>query len=46
MVGPRGGLRVLDHAEFLERWGEVDMTRVRDGSNPMLDSYRNAAFIL
>ncbi|KAM0786527.1 hypothetical protein ACM66B_001984 [Microbotryomycetes sp. NB124-2] len=40
------GLTVVDHAEFLERWAEVDMTRVRDGSNPMLDSYRNASFIL
>lgn len=44
-VGARG-LTVLDHAEFLERWGETEMTRVQDGSNPMLDSYRNAAFIL
>lgn len=40
------GLTVMDHGEFLERWGETEMTRVRDGSNPMLDSYRNAAFIL
>ena len=40
------GLTVMEHGDFLERWGEVEMTRVRDGSNPMLDSYRNAAFIL
>lgn len=40
------GLKVLDHSEFLERWGEVEMTRTRDGSNPMVDSYQNAKFIL
>ena len=40
------GLSVLDHNEFLERWGEVEMTRTRDGSNPMVDSYENAKFLV
>ncbi|SCV70325.1 BQ2448_1719 [Microbotryum intermedium] len=39
------GLSVVDHGEFLERWGETEMTRVGDGSNPMIDSYGNAKFI-
>jgi hypothetical protein len=39
------GLSVLDHGEFLERWGETEMTRLRDGTNPMIDSYENAKFI-
>ncbi|GAA6026784.1 hypothetical protein JCM8202_005843, partial [Rhodotorula sphaerocarpa] len=42
---PRRALEVLDHAEFLERWAETDMTRVGDGTNPMVDSYQNAKFI-
>ncbi|KAL8286850.1 hypothetical protein RQP46_003856 [Phenoliferia psychrophenolica] len=40
------GLSVLDHAEFLERWGEVEMTKCQDGSNPMVAFYENAKFIL
>ncbi|KAK4703887.1 hypothetical protein P7C70_g2325, partial [Phenoliferia sp. Uapishka_3] len=40
------GLTVLDHAEFLERWGEVEMTRCKDGTNPMVSHYENAKFIL
>lgn len=40
------GLKVLDHGEFLERWGEVDMTRLRDGSNPMVESYLNQKFLV
>lgn len=39
------GLKVLEHGEFLERWGEVEMTRTRDGSNPLLETYTNAKFI-
>ncbi|KDE07443.1 hypothetical protein MVLG_02309 [Microbotryum lychnidis-dioicae p1A1 Lamole] len=39
------GLSVVDHGEFLERWGETEMTTVGDGSNPMIDSYENAKFI-
>jgi len=42
----RADLQVLDHAEFLSKYGEVEMTRVRDGTNPMVDSYENAKFIL
>lgn len=42
----RADLQVLDHGEFLRRYGEVEMTRVRDGTNPMVESYENAKFIL
>lgn len=37
---------MLGHGEFLERWGEVEMTKCRDGSNPMVASYENAKFII
>ncbi|GAA5990237.1 hypothetical protein JCM11641_001794 [Rhodosporidiobolus odoratus] len=48
---PRSGpkrreLRIVDHASFLEEWAEVEMTRTKDGSNPLLDSYANAKFAL
>ena len=42
----RAELEVVDHAEFLTRYGEVERTRVRDGTNPMVESYENAKFIL
>ncbi|KAM0754444.1 DUF185-domain-containing protein [Meredithblackwellia eburnea MCA 4105] len=45
-VGTSRGLTVVDHSEFLERWGETDATRLRDGSNPMVGFYENAKFIL
>ncbi|GAA6010662.1 hypothetical protein JCM11491_003015 [Sporobolomyces phaffii] len=45
-LGHSKGLQVVDHAEFLERWGETDRTRTRDGSNPMIESYLNAKFFL
>ncbi|GAA5871839.1 hypothetical protein JCM16303_000894 [Sporobolomyces ruberrimus] len=45
-LGHSKGLQVVDHADFLERWGETDRTRVRDGSNPMIESYLNAKFFL
>lgn len=38
-------LRVMNHAEFLERFGEIEMTRCQDGSNPMVQFYENAKFI-
>ena len=41
----RRNLRILSHREFLERYGEPERTRLRDGSNPMLDLYENAAFM-
>lgn len=40
----RSGLDVLSHRDFLEQWGEVDRTQLRNGDNPMLDHYENAAF--
>ncbi|GAA5930269.1 type II protein arginine methyltransferase [Sporobolomyces koalae] len=45
-LGHTKGLQVVDHAEFLERWGETDRTRIRDGSNPMTESYLNTKFFL
>ncbi|GAA5956456.1 hypothetical protein JCM10213_006870 [Rhodosporidiobolus nylandii] len=39
-------LEVVDHEDFLREWAEVERTRVRDGSNPMLESYANAKFAL
>ena len=42
----RAELKVMNHAEFLSKHGEVEMTRVRDGTNPMVESYENAKFIL
>ncbi|KAH8918706.1 DUF185-domain-containing protein [Atractiella rhizophila] len=38
-------LEILSHGKFLERWGDVERTECRDGSNPMLDWYANAKFI-
>ncbi|TNY21505.1 S-adenosyl-L-methionine-dependent methyltransferase [Rhodotorula diobovata] len=38
-------LQVHAHGSFLETWGETDMTRTRDGSNPMVESYANAKFV-
>lgn len=43
--GRRRALEVIDHADFLEEWAEIDMTRTQDGTNPMVDSYQNAKFI-
>jgi len=45
-LGGKKGLQVVDHADFLERWGEIDRTRIRDGSNPMIESYLNAKFFM
>ena len=43
--GNRKPLRVLSHRQFLERYGEPEYTQLKDGTNPMLDLYENAAFI-
>ncbi|GAA5902507.1 hypothetical protein JCM5296_006436 [Sporobolomyces johnsonii] len=45
-LGASRALQVVSHGEFLERWAETDQTRVADGSNPMVESYGNAKFIL
>ncbi|GAA5922517.1 hypothetical protein JCM1841_006185 [Sporobolomyces salmonicolor] len=45
-LGASKALQVVSHEEFLERWAETDRTRVADGSNPMVESYGNAKFIL
>lgn len=45
-LGPSGrSLQVVDHGDFLEEWGETDMTRLGDGSNPLVETYQNAKFI-
>jgi hypothetical protein len=53
-LGVRGGggsksglprLRVRSHREFLEEYGETQRTRLRDGSNPMLEYYANQSFL-
>ncbi|GJN90199.1 hypothetical protein Rhopal_003198-T1 [Rhodotorula paludigena] len=43
--GGNGAPSVVSHADFLSQWAETDMTRVGDGSNPMVESYANAQFI-
>ncbi|GAA5917362.1 hypothetical protein JCM6882_006337 [Rhodosporidiobolus microsporus] len=43
---PKRELKVYTHAEFLDKWAEVDRTKVRDGSNPLLESYQNARFVV
>ena len=42
---PVRGLVVSEHGDFLERWGETEMTRLSDGNNPMIEFYKNAQFI-
>ncbi|TFK74970.1 DUF185-domain-containing protein [Pluteus cervinus] len=36
---------VFTHTEFLETYGELDQTRLRNGENPMLDFYKNVKFL-
>ncbi|KAK0526069.1 hypothetical protein OC842_005300 [Tilletia horrida] len=38
--------RLYSHAEFLERYAEVERTVLRDGTNPMVSWYANASFFL
>ncbi|KAE8233185.1 hypothetical protein CF326_g1782 [Tilletia indica] len=38
--------RLCTHAEFLERYAEVERTMLRDGTNPMVSWYANASFFL
>ncbi|GAA5848871.1 hypothetical protein JCM8547_006372 [Rhodosporidiobolus lusitaniae] len=44
--GERRTLQVYEHREFLERWAETDRTRTDDGSNPLLESYENARWVV
>jgi hypothetical protein len=37
--------RVLSHEEFLRRWAYVEDTEVKNGENPLLEFYKNAAVI-
>lgn len=43
IVGKVG--KTASHREFLEQWANVDSTTVKNGENPMLDLYQNAAFL-
>ncbi|GMM31101.1 type II protein arginine methyltransferase [Martiniozyma asiatica (nom. inval.)] len=33
------------HRTFLEKWGEIEKTKTKNGENPMLELYENAAFL-
>lgn len=41
-----GRLKIMDHSEFLQRYAEVEKTRLKDGSNPMVTWYQNAKWFL
>ncbi|KAF9269072.1 DUF185-domain-containing protein [Marasmius fiardii PR-910] len=36
---------VFTHAEFLETYGDLGKTKLRNGENPMLDFYKNVKFL-
>ncbi|THH09921.1 hypothetical protein EW145_g1686 [Phellinidium pouzarii] len=36
---------VFAHAEFMETYGDVERTRLKNGENPMLDYYKNVKFL-
>lgn len=36
---------VFSHAEFMETYGDLDKTRLRNGENPMLAFYKNVKFL-
>jgi len=36
---------VFSHTQFLETYGELDKTSLRNGENPMLDFYKNVKFL-
>lgn len=38
--------KVSTHKDFLEQWADVDATTTKRGENPMLDFYKNTAFLL
>ncbi|KAK9458935.1 S-adenosyl-L-methionine-dependent methyltransferase [Lipomyces oligophaga] len=43
IIGRR--INVLSHEGFLNKWADVEATTTRDGENPMLEFYQNAAFM-
>ncbi|KAK9320246.1 S-adenosyl-L-methionine-dependent methyltransferase [Lipomyces orientalis] len=36
---------VATHSSFLEQWADLDATTTKDGENPMVSFYQNAAFM-
>lgn len=38
--------RVELHRDFLEQWGDIDVTTTRKGENPMLEFYTNVSFMV
>ena len=42
----KANVRLYSHAEFLERYAELDAARLQDGSVPMLSWYANASWFL
>jgi len=43
-VGKRQS-EVYTHKEFLETYAQLEMTRLRNGENPMIDYYKNVKFL-
>ncbi|TDL24083.1 DUF185-domain-containing protein [Rickenella mellea] len=43
-VGQRKS-NVFKHSEFMETYGDLSKTRLRNGENPMLDYYKNVNFL-
>jgi hypothetical protein len=43
-VGPRKS-NVFTHAEFMETYADLDMTKLKSGENPLLDFYKNVKFL-
>jgi hypothetical protein len=43
-VGQRQS-EVYSHKEFLETYGQLEMTRLRSRENPMVDYYKNVKFL-
>ncbi|ODV95403.1 hypothetical protein PACTADRAFT_42607 [Pachysolen tannophilus NRRL Y-2460] len=37
--------KTATHTAFLEQWADIEATTTRNGDNPMLDFYKNAAFL-
>jgi len=38
--------QVVSHREFVEQWGNLNLTRTRNGENPMRDYYENVKMLI
>ena len=43
-VGERKS-QVYTHAEFMETYADLKKTQLRNGENPLLDTYKNVKFL-